>query len=63
MNATVRPFEHSLALPFFGTGMKTDLFLSLISKINMEITLVPWTVSFGSDIYFCAISHAKTKCS
>ena len=23
----------------------------------MEITFVPWTVSFGSDIYFCVISH------
>ena len=27
-SATVRSFEHSLALPFFGTGMKTDLFQS-----------------------------------
>ena len=24
MNAIVREFEHSLALPFFGIGMKTD---------------------------------------
>ena len=28
MNATVQKFEHSLALPFFGIGMKTDLFQS-----------------------------------
>ena len=28
MSAVVRSFEHSLALPFFGTGMKTDLFQS-----------------------------------
>ena len=28
MSATVRWFKHSLALPFFGTGMKTDLFQS-----------------------------------
>ena len=28
MIAIVRKFEHSLALPFFGTGMKTDLFQS-----------------------------------
>ena len=27
-NATVWCFEHSLALPFFGIGMKTDLFQS-----------------------------------
>ena len=26
MSAIVRSFEHSLALPFFGIGMKTDLF-------------------------------------
>ena len=28
MSAIVQQFEHSLALPFFGTGMKTDLFQS-----------------------------------
>ena len=28
MSTTVWQFEHSLALPFFGTGMKTDLFQS-----------------------------------
>ena len=28
MSAVVQLFEHSLALPFFGTGMKTDLFQS-----------------------------------
>ena len=28
MSAIVQYFEHSLALPFFGTGMKTDLFQS-----------------------------------
>ena len=26
ISATVRYFEHSLTLPFFGIGMKTDLF-------------------------------------
>ena len=29
MNAIVQSFEHSLALPFFGMGMKTDLFQSV----------------------------------
>ena len=29
MSAIVREFEHSLALPFFGIGMKTDLFQSV----------------------------------
>jgi len=28
MTAIVRQFEHSLGLPFFGIGMKTDLFQS-----------------------------------
>ena len=28
MSAIVRQFEYSLALPFFGIGMKTDLFQS-----------------------------------
>ena len=28
MSAIVRQFEHSFALPFFGVGMKTDLFQS-----------------------------------
>ena len=28
MNATLQLFEHSLGLPFFGIGMKTDLFQS-----------------------------------
>ena len=28
MSAIVQQFEHSLTLPFFGTGMKTDLFQS-----------------------------------
>ena len=28
MSAIVQYFEHSLGLPFFGIGMKTDLFLS-----------------------------------
>ena len=28
MSAIVQKFEHSLALPFFGIGMKTDLFQS-----------------------------------
>ena len=28
ISATVEQFEHSLALPFFGIGMKTDLFQS-----------------------------------
>ena len=29
MSAIVQYFEHSFALPFFGIGMKTDLFQSM----------------------------------
>ena len=36
MSAIVWQFEHSLALPFFGTGMKTDLFQSYGYKINSK---------------------------
>ena len=32
MSAVVWYFEHSLALPFFGIGMKIDLFQSEFSK-------------------------------
>ena len=29
MSAIAQKFDHSLALPLFGTGMKTDLFQSV----------------------------------
>ena len=38
MNAAIWQFEHSLALPFFGIGMKADFFpvlLSLLSFLNL----------------------------
>ena len=31
MSAIVREYEHSLALPFFGIGMKTDLFQAAVT--------------------------------
>ena len=31
MSATVQPFEHSLALAFFGIGKETDLFQSVVT--------------------------------
>ena len=33
MSAIVWYFEHSLALPFFGIGMKTDLFQFFFSPV------------------------------
>ena len=38
MSAIVCYFEHSLALPFFGIGMKTDLFQSVATAEFSKIT-------------------------
>ena len=50
MSATVRMFEHSLALPFFGIGMKTDLFQSCghcwVFQICWHIECSIFTASF-----------------
>ena len=51
-SAIVRCFEHSLALPFFGIGIKTDLFLSRghcwIFQVFWHIECSPFTASsFG----------------
>ena len=49
MSAIVRQFEHSLALPFFGIGMKTDLFQSCghcwVFQICWHIECSPFTES------------------
>ena len=37
MSAVVWYFEHSLALPFFGIGMKTDLFQSCVFQICWHV--------------------------
>ena len=46
---TVQEFEHSLALPFFGIGMKTDLFQSWghcwLFQICWHIKCSTWTAS------------------
>ena len=50
MSAIVRYFEHSLALPFFGIGMKTDLFQSCgrcrVFLISWHIECSTFTASF-----------------
>ena len=50
MSAIVRSFEHSLALPFFGTGMKTDLFQSCghccVFQICWHIECSTFTASY-----------------
>ena len=37
LSATVRLFEHFLALPFFGIGSKTDIFQWLLSKAKFKV--------------------------
>ena len=50
MSAIVQSFEHSLALPFFGIGMKTDLFQSCghcwVFQICWHIECSTFTASF-----------------
>ena len=47
MSAIVLMFEHSLALPFFGIGMKTDLFQFCGQCWDIGVVLgTPDTVSF-----------------
>ena len=50
MSAIVQQFEHSLALPFFGTGMKTDLLQSCghcwVFQICWHIECSTFTASF-----------------
>ena len=52
MSAIVRYFEHSLALPFFGIGMKTDLFQSCghcwVFQICWHIACSTFTASSSS---------------
>ena len=48
MSATVWYFEHSLALPFFGIGMKTPFLWPLLSFQN----LLPYFVQLFNSIIF-----------
>ena len=50
MSTVVQYFDHSLALPFFGIGMKTDLFQlwPLLSFLNL---LTYWVQHFQSIIF------------
>ena len=49
MRATAQQFEHSLALPFFRTGMKTDLFQ--FCGLSFPNLLVYWVQHFNSTIF------------
>ena len=43
MSAIVQYFEHSLPLPFFGIGMKTDLFQSCVATIKLSKWIILWS--------------------
>ena len=49
MSAIVQYFEHSLSLPFFGIGMKTDLFQSC--EIFVEFIPHPQLPTTGESWY------------
>ena len=51
MSAIVQWFEHSLALPFFRIGMKTDLFQSCGHCWVFQIMLAYWVQHFCSIIF------------
>ena len=50
MSVIVRSFEHSLALPFFGTGVKTDLFQSCGHCWFFQIC---WHIEFALGLHRC----------
>ena len=50
MSTIVQQFEHSLALPFVGTGMKTDLFQSYCHWWVFQL-LAYWVQHFNSIIW------------
>ena len=52
MSATVPYFEHSLALLFFGIGMKTDLFPVLWPLLSFPNLLAYWVQHFHSIIFY-----------
>ena len=51
MSAIVLYFERSLALPFFGIGMKTDLFPVLWPLLSFPNLLAYWVQHFHSIIF------------
>ena len=57
MSAIARQFEHSLALPFFGIGMKTDLFQSCgyLVKLSIKSGVV---THLEPDILECEVKWA-----
>ena len=55
MSAIVQWFEHSLALPFFGIEIKSDLFQSYVHCWVFQISWQEESNSFKIKTIFCAI--------
>ena len=51
MSAIVRYFEHSLGLPFLGTGVKTDLFPVLWPLLSFPNLLAYWMQHFQASSF------------
>ena len=56
MSAIVRYFEHSLALPFFGIGMKTDLSSPVATAEFSKFAYCLYFISFCSCLYYFLLS-------
>ena len=53
MSAIVQSFEHSLALPFLGIGMKTDLSTLIISIFDLVGLLTSLESEFLDSMMHC----------
>ena len=60
MSAVVWYFEHSLPLPFFGIGIKTDLFCKILHKWYWILSILFTSIVFIDDIYFDYLTKVVT---
>ena len=58
MSAIVRKLKHSLALPFFGIGMKTDLFQSCGHCWVFQIC---WHIECSTFTAYCPQAHSNFR--
>ena len=63
MSAIVWQCEHSLALPFFGTGMKTDLFQSCGHCWVFQICWHIECSTFTASLVKCKLNHNEIALS
>ena len=60
MSAVVWYFEHSLPLPFFGIGIKTDLFCKILHKWYLILSILFTSTVFIDDIHFDYLTKVVT---